>query len=438
MTQLRRFDTPAGIIEALVDGEVVRARGIRYARAERFHPPVPEPPSTEPIEATHPSPACVQVVDEPGILRVDGLAGLEMSEDCLRVSVTLPADADPDAGLPVMVWIHGGAYRNGAADSPLHDPDALVVEHRVVVVNVGYRLGALGYLGAPGRPHNLGLLDQREALRWVQRNIAHLGGDPDQVTVFGESAGADAIAHLMISQDVITDDRPLFRRAIVQSAPLGTVRARELLAEAQASALTTLPADGALGSLLEVDTAVAASARRAGISGLMPYGVQYGRDPLPPATEAEATWQQVAPRIDLLAGTNAREVALYQDAPQVIRIRDLALIGPVLTEAAVTLLTRRVFERPTARFVERHQRAGGRARRYLFTGGVPGNRLRAAHAGELPYLFPTPGWAPSALLDGTSIAAVHRAGAGMRAMWASFARTGIADDAGATELLRLV
>ena len=437
MTQLRRFDTPAGEVEALVDGPVIRARGIRYARAARFAPPVPEPPSSEPIDATEPSPACVQIIDdEPGILRVNGTAGMPMSEDCLRVSITRPAD-DTDH-LPVMVWIHGGSYRNGAADSPQFDPTALVTEHQVLVVAVNYRLGALGYLGAPGRPHNLGLLDQREALRWIQRNVASFGGDPDCITLFGESAGADAITHLMVTEGVLDIDRPLFRRAIVQSAPLGTVRTRSQLAQAQASAVATLPAGGELGPLTAVDAAVAASARGAGISGLMPYGVQYGHAPLPPTDELDAAWRWAAPRVDLLAGTNSREVALYQDGPQVSRIHDLVLVGPAITEATVLVLTRRVFERPTAAFVERHQKAGGRARRYVFTGGVPGNRLRAAHTAELPYLFATEAWGPSALLDGTSVEEVRRVGAGLRAMWAGFARTGIADDTDAQELLRLV
>lgn len=436
MTQLRRFDTPAGVVEALVDGPVVRARGIRYARAERFCPPVAEPPSSEPIDATEPSPACVQVVDEPGILRVQGTAGMPMSEDCLRVSITRPADDKDD--LPVMVWIHGGAYRTGAADSPQFDPTALVTEHRVVVVAINYRLGALGYLGAPGRPHNLGLLDQREALRWIQRNVASFGGDPTCITLFGESAGADAITHLMVADDVLDRERPLFHRAIVQSAPLGTVRTRSLLAQAQASAVSTLPSGGELGSLTAVDASVAASARGAGISGLMPYGVQYGHAPLPPTEELDARWRWAAPRVDLLAGTNTREVALYQDGPQVAKIHELVLIGPAITEATLLVLTRRVFERPTAAFVERHQVSGGRARRYVFTGGVPGNRLRAAHTAELPYLFPTEAWGPSALLDGTSVEEVTRVGAGLRTLWADFARTGIADDAPARELLSLV
>lgn len=435
----RRFDTPIGRVDALIDGDVVRARGIRYARATRFGAPVVEAPGTDVVEAHHPAPACVQVVDPPpGVLRVDGLAGLDQSEDCLRVTVTVPSDVADDEGLPVLVWIHGGAYRNGAADSPLYDPAALVREQRVVVVNVGYRLGVLGYLSGTDRPANLGLLDQREALRWVQRAIAGFGGDPDRVTVMGESAGADAIAHLMISDDVLDCERPLFGRAILQSAPLGTTRGRIRLRDLQAAVLADIADDGALPDLMALDARVAASGQSAGLAGMMPYGVQYGHEPLPPVADADRRWREVAPYVDVLAGTNAREVALYQDVPPFPTLRPIPVLGSAVGEVLIRVMTMAVFTRPTAAFVRRHQRSGGRARRYVFHGGVAGNPLQASHAAELPYLFSGPGWTPSSLLDGTSPRQVDQLGRGIRQMWADFARTGVADDGTARELLRLV
>ena len=114
------------------------------------------------------------------LARRTGTGTLTYDEHCQRLSVTVPADARPGDALPVMVWIHGGSYTSGAGDAPIFDPAALVREQHVVVVSVTYRLGLLGYLGdADGRPANLGLLDQLEALRWVsrsQRQIARVLG----------------------------------------------------------------------------------------------------------------------------------------------------------------------------------------------------------------------------------------------------------------------
>ena len=138
------------------------------------------------------------------------------SEDCLYLNVFTPAGRTP-AQPPVMVWIHGGALVTGESDD--YDPAALV-KHGVIVVTINYRLGALGFLAdsalasrAGGPSGNYGLMDQQAALRWVRRNIAGFGGNPRNVTVFGESAGGLS----MLSQLVSPDARGLFQRAIVES-----------------------------------------------------------------------------------------------------------------------------------------------------------------------------------------------------------------------------
>ena len=145
--------------------------------------------------------------------------GTPQDEDCLRVDVRAPAAALADGvPRPVLVWLHGGAYVIGSAATSWYDTARLVAEGDVVTVNVGYRLGVLGWLAAPGvSDGNLGLLDQIAALRWVRDRIAAFGGDADQVTVMGQSAGAHSIACLM----TVPEARPLFRRAILQSGQLG-------------------------------------------------------------------------------------------------------------------------------------------------------------------------------------------------------------------------
>lgn len=137
--------------------------------------------------------------DGPGCFTVDNyLPNDRMSESCLNLNVYTPALPDhsgkPNSKLPVMVWIHGGGFVGGSAQSSMYNPKYLVQEE-VVVVTVNYRLGPLGFLCLPsvGIYGNMGLKDQRMAFRWVRENISCFGGDPNNVTIFGQSAGAASV-----------------------------------------------------------------------------------------------------------------------------------------------------------------------------------------------------------------------------------------------------
>ena len=162
--------------------------------------------------------------------RVRGLEALvqrmprpEQSEDCLYLSVRSPS-LDAAAKLPVMVWIHGGDHQDGSGSDVYYDSQALA-SHGVVTVNINYRLGVFGYFAHPdlraesehGVAGNYGTLDQIAALEWVRDNIAAFGGDPDNVTIFGESAGGESVLHMMTSPLA----RGLFHRAIAQSPANG-------------------------------------------------------------------------------------------------------------------------------------------------------------------------------------------------------------------------
>jgi para-nitrobenzyl esterase len=146
--------------------------------------------------------------------------GGPLSEDCLYLNVWRPAEAaSADERLPVMVWIHGGGYVNGGSSSPIFDGSALA-RQGLVLVSFNYRLGRLGFFAHPallaaneGPVGNFGYMDQLEALRWVQRNIAAFGGNPGQVTIVGESAGGDSVAHLLTSPAA----NGLFHRAAIMS-----------------------------------------------------------------------------------------------------------------------------------------------------------------------------------------------------------------------------
>ncbi|MFD4467267.1 carboxylesterase/lipase family protein [Rhodococcus sp. NPDC058505] len=167
-------------------------------------------------------------------------------EDCLTLNVLTPATPSIEPR-PVLVFIHGGAYSGGAASTPLYRGDALVRRGDIVYVSIGYRLGALGYLdftalSSPRRrfDSNLGLRDQIAALQWVQRNIAAFGGDPENVTVFGESSGANAVTTLMCTPAAAG----LFRQAIAESPPAASAYGRDRATAWSAEFLELLGADG--------------------------------------------------------------------------------------------------------------------------------------------------------------------------------------------------
>lgn len=183
-----------GRVSGIETGGVTAYKGIPFARAPfgplRFAAPEPAEPWDGVLEATRFGPRPPQPPMFMGMPAWDPAAGL----DCLTVNVWTP---DPGgSGLPVMVWIHGGAFRSGYADLPAYD-GANLAGRGVVVVTFNHRIGFEGYGHVEGAPDNRALLDQVAALRWVRENVAAFGGDPGKVTVFGQSAGAAAIACLL-------------------------------------------------------------------------------------------------------------------------------------------------------------------------------------------------------------------------------------------------
>ncbi len=201
---------------SLADGLAVY-RGIPYARPPvgplRWQAPQPLPAWPGLRQAVANGASCMQ---KPGPSLEGGGDPGPLSEDCLFLNVWVPAGPGPH---PVLVWLHGGALVLGAGGLDIYDGSALA-RQGLVVVTVNYRLGALGYFNhpalearAPGGAMNFGLLDQIAALRWVQRHIAAFGGDPRQVTVAGQSAGAQSVLALTASPLA----KGLFQRAIAQS-----------------------------------------------------------------------------------------------------------------------------------------------------------------------------------------------------------------------------
>jgi para-nitrobenzyl esterase len=208
--------TPSGEIEGLQrpDGST-EFLGIRYATAERFMPPQDALTWDGLLQATSYGPLAPQT---PGMLeQMLGLSLDDMNEDCHFLNVFAPTTATAGANLPVLFWIHGGAYLNGAGSLTWYHGSRLA-SRGVVVVSINYRLGALGFLGEG----NMGTLDMISALRWTQRNISSFGGNPDNVTIFGESAGGSAVISLMAS----TEASSLFHKVWSMSPSIGQLRSK--------------------------------------------------------------------------------------------------------------------------------------------------------------------------------------------------------------------
>ncbi|MGV0715688.1 carboxylesterase family protein [Mycolicibacterium sp. XJ662] len=205
--------TDAGAVRGTVSSDHRYFAGIPYAAAPvgplRWRPPQPVSSWEGLRDATRPGPRCIQDA-------TNDVDGRPTSEDCLTLNVWTPPPSDELR--PVMVWIHGGGFTNGSGD--IYDARALAGRGEIVVVTLNYRLGALGFLAHPALGEgadvgNYGLADQQAALRWVRDNIAGFGGDPQKVTIAGESAGGMAVCDHLVAPD----SAGLFQAAIIQSAP---------------------------------------------------------------------------------------------------------------------------------------------------------------------------------------------------------------------------
>jgi para-nitrobenzyl esterase len=370
-------------------------------------------------------------------------------DDWLTVNVFSP---DPGAArLPVMVWIYGGAYRFGASSLTGYDGTALARQN-VVVVTFNHRIGVEGYAYLPGVPANRGLLDQVAALGWVRENIAAFGGDPDRVTVFGESAGAGAIASLL----VMPAADGLFRRAIAQSVP-GTFFSPALAADITAA----IAAEAGLPPAAEAFAAVDPARLAAASDAVRPadHGERWGpvsRTPTPfsPVVDAEvlpvAPWRALAAGVgrgvDLIAGHNRDEYRLFielsrqrgkitdEEATDALR----ALAGGASGEAAYRdgypgataetlfelVISDWLFRMPTLHLAQAHAAAGGHTFLYQVSLEASEGGFGACHAIDVPLVFGVYAGLGRMLFGAEPPASAVALGDLMRSQWASFAASG--------------
>jgi len=436
-------------VRGVSDEGVLAFRGIPFARAGRFEAPLPPQPWEDVFDASTFGPIAPQT---PGAQFV--AADLPQSEDCLSLNVWTTATGGSPSGRPVLVWIHGGGFTSGSTASPLYDGAALARRGDVVIVSVNYRLGALGFLGHPdlagpdGLCSNWGLLDNIAALRWVAANIGGFGGDADNVTIFGESAGGGLVALLCASPLA----SGLFHKAIVQSGapaaiPLESAArvASDLVAAAgvaDVAALRELPLDALLTAQASV---IAAAGGRLAVVPVIDGLV------LPEAPLA-ALAGGAAAGVPMLIGTNVDEWKLW--APGDPHSRDLdddglrkriervlpghsADVAEVYRDARAArgepttpnelwygVESDRIFRVPAVRVAEA-QSGVAPVWMYLFGWRSPamGGWLGACHGLEIAFVFGNQGRGVLAFFTGEG-ADADGLSARMADAWLAFARTG--------------
>lgn len=340
-------------------------------------------------------------------------------DDYLTVNVWTPEGA---AARPVMVWIHGGAFVLGSKDASVSDGTAFA-KSGVVCVAINYRLGIDGFLPIPGVPTNLGLRDMIAALEWVRTNIAAFGGDPENVTVFGESAGAMAIADLVTSPLA----KGLFKRAIIQSGHGAMVRSVEVAQRLVRKLAKALKVSPELGGFRKVDFHTGwAAMEKLGkpfarldlrdddghepVFGISRFTPVFGDDVLPKGP-LDALKDGRGAEVDVLIGTNAEEMNFYF-VPTKVREKMRGWLAKWLLKkshptpratlkaygygnkdkpvghAFAEAMTDLVFRWPARRFAEEHR---GRTHVYEFDWRSPRyeGQFGSTHGMELPFVFKT-------------------------------------------------
>lgn len=450
-------ETRYGKVQGYEQGAISVWKGIPFAQPPtgelRFRAPQPPEPWTGVRQATAFSPMAPQV-PAMGASMV-GAMGAEravdqrpMSEDCLYLNIWSPGAEGQKR--PVMVYIHGGAFTLGSASDPWYDGTSFAANHSIVVVSLNYRLGILGFVslndlaGADATfTANCGLLDQIAALEWVRENIPAFGGDPDQVTVMGESAGAMSIAALL----GMPASKGLFQRAILQSGAAGflptrpeaTKVAQALLAKlglqtSQLSALAEVP----LETMLKIQPELGRE-----FGGVRAYNPVIDGETLPQHPLAMIA-QGSAAKVAILAGTNRDEwrlFAMMSGGPQVDEQQLTQLFGDQ-AESALALYTQAradqskelawvdimsdlVFRMPAIHLAEEQVRQGAPVWMYRFDWESPafGGALGAAHAMDIPFVWNTLDTPLSRMFTGDSPARQELSDL-MHTTWASFIRSG--------------
>jgi len=426
------FITSFGKISAFKEENVIKAKNIRYARSERFKKPIPLDYAENFISDK--TPVCPQKIS-PLLERLIGKTDIEKfqpEESTQFLSITRPANL-VEQKLPVIVWIHGGSYEIGCGDLPTSDPSVWVQEQNIIVVSVSYRLGLFGFLGGNDeRPANLGLFDIIEALKWIKKYIHDFGGDPDTITLFGQSSGGDAVAHLLISEGADY----LFNRVIIQSAPLGFRLKREKMYTDLFSQTDFLKNDNDVMKMVDCYQNFLPSSLKYGLKAAMPFCLKYGHEPLPEENTSLETWKKSAPKIDVLIGFNEDETAFYVKTAQ----EGLYTYLPEkILNRIVKITTKSIYGKPAEVFADNYASGGGKIHLYKLKSTLKNHFIGASHCFDLPLIFANrDAWKEAGLLNNVPWEYIFENGKKLRSVWAEFARTGkISDSRDRPEILEI-
>lgn len=418
MTDTCVIQLPTGPVEALSLGDgLIQARGIPYAKADRFQEPQPPSKWNEVLNCTSRAALCPQLPSRLESVMGPITKGHALDEDCLHLSITARKDAK---NAPVLVWLHGGAYISGGGDLDCYQPVDLA-KRGLVCVNITYRLGVFGYLRMEGiSPANLGLLDQGAALRWIQGNVSALGGDPGSVTMVGQSAGADSIICLMAAEETAG----LFHRAILLSPPLRDIGERTatgpLLSAKAEQLLTKDPRSMTVDELLGLQKKLLLDPVR---SQVMLFAPAAGYYPLPRQEEFDQRLAKVSKDIPILIGWTTHDGRPFSSLMGPSSLYKWPLIGPLLETFVTWYITQSYFKWPSQNFHSQVVQAGGESTSYSFEWSATRSGLGACHCIDIPFALGSwDAWKEAAMLDGEdSEMQLSRLGGDLKELWVNFA-----------------
>ena len=418
-----RINTAFGRITGTSHGGVRIFRGLVYAVYERFAPPVAAdvPDPEREIQAVDYGTLCPQVSPRVEAL-IGKVKGLRIAEGELCLSVYTPEDES--IAHPVMVWIHGGSFLSGGSEDPRYGAERLVRTGNVVVVKVSYRLGAEGWLYWPQAANrNLGLKDLHCALGWVQRNISFFGGDPANVTLFSQSAGAHAAASLIAtSADAeytgyagLTDSvgAPLFRRAILQSAPLGITITPSEAEKVRGAFLRALGKDVSSASMADILSAQGK--------------VQNMRSSLTfmPVLEDNMLCPECCRGLQIFATCAAQDASPYALPPFDKLFSRWPSFERRVSSPVVKLLTHKIFMDGMNTYISRLNGLGVQTRSHIIHWCPPDSVMGACHCIELPFILGDyDDWKDARMLQGMTRSDYDRISCELLTAWTSFASDG--------------
>jgi para-nitrobenzyl esterase len=456
-------NTTIGPIQGFTQGGINNFLGVPYAQppigALRWKPPVAPTPATTTLQTTAYSNFCPQGLSE--------LSAGGGSEDCLYLNVQGPAAATSASNLPVMVWIHGGGLTTGSGQE--YNAASLVQTGNEIVVTFNYRLGLLGFLGHPAlaaedtthhSSGNYGTLDQQLVMAWVRANIAKFGGNPNNVTIFGESAGGQSVITQLVSPLA-----PKYSRAIIESGAYARIYPTQAQAQSQGEALAASLGCSGTGAAAASCLRSVPAASLVAAAGAEDFGVT-----IAPNVDSWVLTQQpfVAiaaghfPHVPVIDGTNHDEYRLFVSetdlaealAGQPIGYTAAGYVNFVSSETP-SFAPQILAQYPLADYISPNYAVAAVATDYAFSCGAllldgllsqytpvyayefndpnppnvflpydPYMIINDSHAIELPYLFPafknfTLNIGPAKFSTGQSYLS-----AGMQSAWTSFARFG--------------